>query len=97
MPDKEISPGVFIAGDDQIKQYPTQVDALLAALGHPEALVTDLSTFSDFCGSYDDPQAWLDENLKPLGLKGFVTIGTTLLDAAKLLTQRTPNQGETQC
>lgn len=48
---------IRIAEQDAIDQFEPQVQRLLAALGHPEALVTDLSQVSDFlpwtCAEFD--------------------------------------------
>lgn len=39
---------IVIVEQDKIDAYEDQVNRLLAALGHPEALVTDLSQVFDF-------------------------------------------------
>lgn len=44
---------VFLADTTQCNAFREQLDTLLNLLGHPEALVTDLSDLGDFLG--EDP------------------------------------------
>lgn len=39
---------IVIADQEKVDVYETEVNRILAALGHPEALVTDLSQVFDF-------------------------------------------------
>ena len=48
---------IVIADQEQVDIYETEVNRILAALGHPEALVTDLSQVFDFG---DDEEAAAD-------------------------------------
>lgn len=68
-----------MAETDQTEDYWEQIDAILDALDHPEALVTDLSSFGDFM---------LDEDeLKCLSEKFEMEIKeeTLLINVAKFL------------
>ena len=69
---------IHIAEQDAIDQFEPQVLRLLAALGHPEALVTDLSQVSDFlpwtCNEFDvqDLAGAREEELRQLTALGDV-------------------------
>jgi hypothetical protein len=52
---------IVIVEQDKVDLYETQVNRLLAALGHPEALVTDLSQVFDF-----DPDEEAEADLSEL-------------------------------
>lgn len=43
---------IIMAPDDKINKYREEVKEILEILGHPEALVTDESTLSDFPDKY---------------------------------------------
>ncbi len=51
---------IVIADQDMVDVYETEVNRILAALGHPEALVTDLSQVFDF-GEDEEAAADLDK------------------------------------
>lgn len=86
MPDEK-KPKIVFAPSDKVDQYEAEVQSILAALGHPEALVTDWSRFSHFittdtpAGDYFE----LDKAMGPLGLHGCVELSTSLWEAARLL------------
>jgi hypothetical protein len=80
-----------------------EIEMSLAALGHPEALVTDESKFGDFIwhgmgGDVDvdadlnaqrkSEQKELDEKMRALHLGGYCTISTKIWEAALLLRGR---------
>jgi hypothetical protein len=50
-----------IAPQHRVRQYAPEVREILTAVGHPEALVTDGSSLSDFFDAFDaeDPEAVL--------------------------------------
>lgn len=77
-------PKIEFAPMDGVQQYEGEVDEILMAIGYENALVTDDSVFAHFPL---DCEA-LDQALRPMGIDRFVTLHTTLLDAAKLLRQR---------
>lgn len=59
----------FIVTTDKIDEYPDEVMKLLHAIGHPEALVTDLSQLSDFIMSFAYPEDGGDsEAIEALGM-----------------------------
>lgn len=45
---KKIAPRIFLCSTEKMDLYPTGEAKVKNLLGHPEALVTDLSTVSDF-------------------------------------------------
>lgn len=44
---------IELAPQGKVEQFRPEVDEILFALGHPEALVTDLSTLGDFLDKID--------------------------------------------
>jgi hypothetical protein len=92
---KATRPGIRLMPQDKVNEYAKEVALILEAIGHPEALVTDESTFWDFMVFEDavqdteaEGQRRMDALLKPLGVKGLCTPDTKLWEAAKLLRQR---------
>ncbi len=51
---------IVIADQEMVDVYEAEVNRILAALGHPEALVTDLSQVFDF-GEDEEAAADLDK------------------------------------
>jgi hypothetical protein len=49
MPDRKKKFKIVLAEQDYIVLFGAEVDVVLEAMGHPEALVTDISCVSDFC------------------------------------------------
>jgi hypothetical protein len=81
-------PGIRLMPQDKVTEYHEEVARILEALEHPEALVTDASTFLDFIEmDVPHPQWAVDEWMKPLRLEG-ITPATKLWEAAKLLREK---------
>ena len=80
----EQKPKIVLAPQDKTLEYEAQVERLLAALGHTEALVTDESTFGDFVWSVSGAQDQhdLDEMMAAAGLPKF-PLFMPLWEAAK--------------
>jgi hypothetical protein len=57
------------APTDRVAQYRSEIDQILAALGHPEAFVTDESSLSDFPLRDDDDGPSLTELAVELGVR----------------------------
>jgi len=70
---------IELAAQDRVAELEPEIDRVLEALGHPEALVTDLSMFSDF--GFTDAEA--DEVSATLGIA--VSRRDYLVDAAQRL------------
>jgi hypothetical protein len=48
-------PRIRMARQDLVQKHRSMINKLLAELGHPEALVTDESTFLDFLSQFEFP------------------------------------------
>jgi hypothetical protein len=75
---------------DGVDQFPKEIAFFLRILDHPEALVTDLSTFLDFLCQFEYPtlqeaQSELDRRLQENGVSAKFNVEWTLLEACRVL------------
>jgi hypothetical protein len=82
-----------LASQNEVNELQPQIERLLAALGHPEALVTDESTFLDFLSPFEYPsrgqaQKALREQLAKAGITTPVHVGAPLVALARLLKEQ---------
>jgi|APSaa5957512622_1039677.scaffolds.fasta_scaffold01081_7 hypothetical protein len=78
-------PKVVFAPSDQVEDLEHWVDVVLAAIGHPEALVSDESCFSDFqpfSVTRAEIEDWHVDIQAKLGLE-FPRRGTLIIDLAR--------------
>jgi hypothetical protein len=100
----EDKPKITFAPQDSIDAYEQQVDALLKVLGHPEAFVTDESSFADFVMSYQENpfrigtkaerQRELDELLEAGGINTKIDVFGTLIEGIKRILAENPDWPE---
>jgi hypothetical protein len=94
-------PKIILAPQDSIDAFQEQVDALLLILEHPEALVTDESSFADFIMCYQENpfrigtkaerQAELDRLLADAGVTTKVEIFGTIVDGIRKIMAENPD------
>ena len=78
---------VVMAPQDRVDEYAEGIAQILDALGHPDSLVTDESTFGDFWMTRGaEAEAELDAVEAKLGIK--VRFADRLVDAAAMLLQK---------
>lgn len=75
---------IKLASTKQTDKYEKEIDIVLRALGHTEALVTDESSIGDFLDIFGDKKSW-DAKLKKVSkkLNLQVSMGDLLIDVAK--------------
>lgn len=91
-----LPPGTKItcAPQDEVEQLQPQLDALLEILGHPEALVTDWSTFADFLcfgQTQEEAQDELCRRLTAAGIWTEVNVEDTLVHACRVIKRNDPH------
>ena len=79
---------IELAPQDLCDEYSQEIDELLLCLGHPEALVTDLSSLGDFLsvgGAYEDAKGVLDLLERTFGEQQMLNLTDKLVDLAKAI------------
>jgi hypothetical protein len=84
---------IDLASQNEVNELQPQIERLLEALGHPEALVTDESTFLDFLSPFEFPERGQAQNelrrlLEEAGIDMHVEVGWTLANAAWALKEQ---------
>lgn len=79
---------IELASQDLCDEYSQEIDELLLCLGHPEALVTDLSSLGDFLSVYgtsEDARGVLDLLERTFGKPQVLKLTDRLVDLAKAI------------